>query len=62
MTAKELRELIKDIPDNDAIIASFCHKNGQVDDFKISYVDDSTCIGVYELKLTEFETDNYWEI
>lgn len=62
MTAKELKELIKDIPDDDAIIASFRHKDGRVDDFKISYVDDTTCVGVYELGLTEFETPNYWEI
>jgi predicted secreted protein len=58
MTGKELKELINGIPDNAAIVVT---RGNAYKDFKIVGVEDSTSIGVYEIRYTDFETDNYWE-
>jgi hypothetical protein len=58
MTIKELKQLLKDLPDNDAIVVT---KGNTNPDFKITYIEDSTSVGVWEIRITDFKTDNPWE-
>ena len=58
MTVGKLKQLLKNLPDNDAIVVT----KGNIDpDFKITHIEDSTSISVWEIRITEFETDNPWE-
>lgn len=56
MTIGKLKQLLKDLPDNDAIVVTEGNTNP---DFKITNIEDSTSVGVWEIRITE--TDNPWE-
>ena len=58
MTVGKLKQLLKDLPDNDAIVVTEGNTNP---DFKITHIEDSTSVGAWEIRITEFETDNPWE-
>ena len=58
MTIGKLKELLKGLPDDDAIVVT---EGNRYLDFKITHVEDSTCVGVWEIRITDFETDNPWE-
>lgn len=58
MTVGKLKQLLKELPDNDAIVVT---EGNCCPDFKITHIEDSTCIGVWEIRITDFETDNPWE-
>lgn len=58
MTGKKLKQLLKDLPDNDAIVVT---KGNHYPDFKITHIEDATSVGVWEIRITDFETDNPWE-
>ena len=55
MTVGKLKQLLKDLPDNDAIVVTEGNTNP---DFKITHIEDSTSAGVWEIRITDFETDN----
>lgn len=55
MTVKKLKQLLKDLPDNDAIIVT---EGNRYPDFKITHIEDATSVGVWEIRITNFETDN----
>ena len=48
MNAKELKQLIKDIPDDDAIVVT---RGNASKDFKIIGVEDSTSFGIWGNKI-----------
>ena len=58
MTVKKLKQLLKDLPDNDAIVVT---EGNRYPDFKITHIEDSTSVGVWEIRISDFETDNPWE-
>ncbi len=58
MTVGKLRQLLKDLPDSSAIVVT---EGNRYPDFKITHIEDATSIGVWEIRITEFETDNPWE-
>lgn len=58
MTVGKLKQLLKDLPDNNAIVVTECNR---YPDFKITHIEDSTSVGVWEIRITDFETDNPWE-
>ena len=55
MTVGKLKQLLKDLPDNNAIVVTEGNINP---DFKITHIEDATCVGVWEIRITNFETDN----
>ena len=58
MTVGKLKQLLKDLPDNDAIVVT---EGNTSPDFKITHIEDATNVGVWEIRITTFETDNSWE-
>ena len=58
MTVGKLKQLLNDLPDNNAIVVT---KGNIHPDFKITHIEDSTCVGVWEIRITDFKTDNPWE-
>jgi len=58
MTIGKLKELLKGLPDDDAIVVT---EGNRYLDFKITHIEDSTIVGVWEIRITNFETDNPWE-
>jgi hypothetical protein len=58
MTVGKLKQLLKDLPDNNAIVVT---EGNRYLDFKITHIEDSTFVGVWEIRITDFETDNPWE-
>ena len=58
MTVGKLKQLLKDLPDNNAIVVT---KGNTNPDFKITHIEDSTSVGVWEIRITDFKTDNPWE-
>lgn len=58
MTVGKLKTIVKDLPDDDAIVVT---EGNQYPDFKITHIEDSTSVGVWEIRITGFETDNPWE-
>lgn len=58
MTVGKLKQLLKDLPDNNAIVVTEGNTNP---DFKITHIEDSTSVGMWEIRITDFETDNPWE-
>ena len=58
MTVGKLKYLLNGLPDSDVIVVTKGNANV---DFKITHVEDSTMIGVWEIRITDFETDNPWE-
>ena len=58
MTVGKLKQLLKDLPDDDAIVVT---KGNRYPDFKITHIEDSTSVGVWEIRITDFETGNFWE-
>lgn len=45
MELGKLKQLIKDLPDNDAIVVT---EGNRCPDFKITHIEDSTSVGVWE--------------
>lgn len=58
MTVGKLKQLLKDLPDNNATVVT---EGNCYPDFKITHIEDSTSVGVWEIRITDFETDNPWE-
>ena len=58
MTVRKLKQLLKDLPDNGAIVVT---EGNRYPDFKITHIEDATSVGVWEIRITDFETDNPWE-
>ena len=58
MTVRKLKQLLKDLPDNDAIVVT---EGNRHPNFKITHIEDATSVGVWEIRITDFETDNSWE-
>lgn len=58
MTKKELIKQLESLCDDDAVVISMGNSYPM---FKITHVEDSTMVGVYEIRYTEFETNNPWE-
>lgn len=58
MTVGKLKQLLKDLPDSNAVVVTEGNCNL---DFKITHIEDSTNVGVWEIRITNFETDNPWE-
>lgn len=58
MTVGELKKQLSEWDDNDAIVVS---KGNTYPSFKITHIEDSTCVGVIEIRITNFETNNFWE-
>lgn len=58
MTVGKLKQLLKDLPDSNAIVVTEGNRNP---DFKITHIEDATSAGVWEIRITDFETDNPWE-
>ena len=58
MTVGKLKQLLNNLPDSDAIVVT---KGNCYSDFKITHIEDATCVGVQEIRITDFETDNFWE-
>jgi len=56
MTVGKLKQLLNDLPDNDTIVVT---EGNCYPDFKITNIEDSTSVGVWEIRITE--TDNPWE-
>jgi hypothetical protein len=46
------------LPDNNAIVVT---EGNRYPDFKITCIEDSTSVGVWEIRITEFKTNNPWE-
>ncbi len=59
MTVKDLKEVLNNFSDDDAIIVTRMGKREEM--YKIFGVDDTTNVGVVEIKFTDFQTDNFWE-
>ena len=58
MTVGKLKQLLKDLPDNDAIVVT---EGNRYPDFKITHIEDSISVRVWEIRITDFYTDNPWE-
>lgn len=58
MTVGKLKELLNELPDDSAIVVT---EGNRYPDFKITNIEDSTSVGVWEIRITKFETDNPWE-
>ena len=58
MTVGKMKQLLKDLPDNNAIVVT---EGNRYPDFKITHIEDATSVGVWEIRITEFETYNPWE-
>lgn len=58
MNGKKFKELVNAIPDDDIIIVS---RGNASPGFKITGIDDSTVVGVWEIRIDDFETDDLWE-
>ncbi len=58
MLGKDLKKLVEKIPDDAAVVVTRGNTNP---DFKIVGVEDSTNVGVWEIRYDDFMTDNYWE-
>lgn len=58
MNGKKFKELVNAIPDDDIIIVS---KGNTHPGFKIIGIQDSTVVGVWEIRIDDFETSDFWE-
>ena len=58
MTIGELKKQLSEWDDDNAIVVT---RGNTHPSFKITHVEDSTCVGVIEIRITDFETGNYWE-
>ena len=58
MNGKKFKELVDAIPDDDIIIVS---KGNTHPGFKITGIQDSTIVGVWEIRIDDFETSDFWE-
>lgn len=58
MKGKEFKELVNRILDDDVVIVS---RGNASPGFKITGIEDSTVVGVWEIRIDDFETDNFWE-
>lgn len=59
MKVKELKRLLEELDDDDVVIVSESNASPK---YKITHIEDSTCVGVYELRITDFgENESYWD-
>ena len=60
MTVGELKRRLDELKldDNDIVVVT---QGNSYPSFKITGVEDSTCAGVWEIRFTDFETNNFWE-
>jgi hypothetical protein len=58
MTVGKLKQLLEDLPDNNAIVVTEGNINPN---YKITHIEDATSVGVWEIRITDFKTDNPWE-
>lgn len=58
MTVGELKLQLKDLPDDDAIVVTTGNRGT---DYKITHIEDSTCVGVWEIRIDNFQTSDFWE-
>ena len=58
MTAGKLKQLLKDIPDDSAIVVT---KGNRYYDYKITHIEDTPNVGIWQIRITDFETNNPWE-
>ena len=58
MTVGELKRQLEELNDDDAIVVS---RGNSHPSYKITHVEDSTCIGVWEIRINDFMTNNFWE-
>lgn len=58
MTVGELKRQLEELNDDDAIVVS---RGNSHPSYKITHVEDSTSIGVWEIRINDFMTNNFWE-
>lgn len=58
MTVGELKRQLEGLNDDDAIVVS---RGNSHPSYKITHVEDSTCIGVWEIRINDFTANNFWE-
>lgn len=59
MNGKRFKELINNnIGDNDIVVVS---RGNAFPSFKITGIDDSTVVGVWEIRIDDFKTNDLWE-
>ena len=58
MTVGELKKLLSILDDDDAIVVT---KGNSHPSYKITHIEDSTSVGVWEIRIDDFSTNDYWE-
>ena len=58
MTVGELKRQLEELNDDDAIVVS---RGNSHPSYKITHVEDSTSISVWEIRINDFMTNNFWE-
>lgn len=58
MTKADLIKLLEPLDDDDAIVINDSNTKPM---YKITGLDDTTIVGVYRIRFTEFISDNPWE-
>lgn len=58
MTVGELKNLLSELDDDDAIVVTCGNSHPS---YKITHIEDATSIGVWEIRIDDFITNDYWE-
>jgi len=60
MTVGELKRQLNaaELNDEDAIVVT---RGNAFPSYKITHIEDSTSIGVWEIRIDDFSTNDYWE-
>ena len=58
MTVGELKRQLAELNDDDAIVVT---KGNSHPSYKITHIEDATSIGVWEIRIDDFITNDYWE-
>lgn len=58
MTVGELKKLLSELDDDDAIVVT---RGNSHPSYKITHIEDATSIGVWEIRIDDFITNDYWE-
>lgn len=59
MKVKELKRLLDELDDDDVVIVTESNASPK---YKITHIEDSTCAGVWEIRITNFEeNESYWD-
>lgn len=60
MTVGALKKLLSEpgLDDDDAIVVT---KGNSHPSYKITHIEDATSIGVWEIRIDDFSTNDYWE-